>query len=192
MRGRQIVRRYLIRSPYKRLVKTTRYRKPTYTARSLLKAPNLRDATVNEVRNIICMECEVLCKTVPAPSLLRSSSITDLSQFTMESIVEELRNKAPVLWSVLNAAGSSTQSTKPCQSMVVMAIAVLLKSRSEKMCKFQAIISALLYAGHASKKVHSVYNVHVHVHTRVSYRVWGALEFSPPSFNYLPPPEKFK
>lgn len=149
MRGRQIVRKYLIHSPFKPMVKTTRYKKPQYTVRTLLKSPTIRDVTIQEVIGAIKTECELLCKRVPFPSKLRSSSVDSLTQF---NIVEELREKSPILLSVLQAAASSRR-TKATDPAIVMAAAVLVKSRSLNMCKLQAIVSSLLYSGHASKKV---------------------------------------
>lgn len=65
-----------------------------------------------------------------------------------------MKSRAPVLLSVLTTAatggsGSSTRSPPP--SVIGMAAAVLLKARSENM--LQAMVGALLYAGHASKRV---------------------------------------
>ncbi len=58
MRGKQILRKYRVHSPYKRVVKTARFKQPSYTARTLFKAPILRDATLKEltttIRNVKC------------------------------------------------------------------------------------------------------------------------------------------
>ena len=153
MRGRKIVRKYLIHSPYKPLVKTTRYKKPAYTARTLFKSPTLREAIVKEstIRN----ECKVLCKRLPSLSLLRSSSFKSLLEFNPKDVLKELSIKAPVLLAILKAAASSCCS-EPTQAVIAMAAAVLLKSRSQNMCKLQAVVSSLLYAGHSSKKVFTI------------------------------------
>lgn len=136
----------------KPLVKTTQYKKPQYTVRTLLKSPTIRDVTIEEVIGAIKTECELLCKRVPFPSKLRSSSVDSLTQFKFSDIVEELREKSPILLSVLQAAASS-RCTKATDPAIVMAAAVLVKSRSLNMCKLQATVSSLLYSGHASKKV---------------------------------------
>ena len=154
MRGRKIVRKYLVHSPYKTIVKTTRYKQPSYTARTLFKSPTLRDATLQEVLKKVKSECNCLCSLLPAPSVLRSS--IGLKQLQWDSAVEELRKRAPVLLSIVTAAatGGSGGSTRVPPSCVVgMVFATLLKARSKNMCKLQAMIGALLYAGHASKRV---------------------------------------
>ena len=149
MRGRKTVRKYLIHSPYKPLVKTTWYKQPAYTARALFKSPSLQEATLKEVTCAIRKECEM---QLPSPSLLRSSSIKSLLEFSPRDIQKELGAKAPVLLAVLKAAASSCRS-EPTHSVVAMSAAVLLKSKSQNMCKLQAVVSSLLYAGHSSKKV---------------------------------------
>ena len=93
----------------------------------------------------------MLCKRLPSPSLLRSSSIKSLLEFNPKDVLKELSIKAPVLLAILKAAASSCRS-EPKQAVIAMAAAVLLKSRSQNMCKLQAVVSSLLYAGYSSKK----------------------------------------
>ena len=66
-----------------------------------------------------------------------------------------MKARAPVLLSILRAAASRRLSgtMKAPPGNIAMAAAVLLKSRSNNICKVQAMIGALLYAGHASKRV---------------------------------------
>ena len=73
MKGRAVVRRYQVTTPFRHMVKSTKYRKPQYTARALLKAPVLRDAALREVMNVVKHECSNLCKRRPSPSLLHST-----------------------------------------------------------------------------------------------------------------------
>ena len=73
-----------------------------------------------------------------------------------EVVLDDLKIHAPVLLSILTAAatrghGSSTRILPP--SMIGMAAAVPLKAHSKNMCNVQAMIGALLYAGHTSKWV---------------------------------------
>ena len=103
MRGRRIVRKYLIHSPYKPMVKSTRYKKPTYTARTLFKNQTLRDATL-QVINVIRRECDMMCKLTPSPSMLHSSSINSMKEMQWEPILDDMKVHAPVLLSILSAA----------------------------------------------------------------------------------------
>ena len=51
MRGRKIIRKYSLYSPYKQVVKTMRYKQPNYTARNILKSPSISDATLGEIKH---------------------------------------------------------------------------------------------------------------------------------------------
>ena len=172
MRGRKIVRKYLVHSPYKPIVKTTRFKQPSYTAWTLLITPALRGATLKEViKSTVKHECEIMCKVVPSSSVLRSSSVCGLKELQWKSVLDELNARAPVLLSILTAAATSGSTRIPPPTVIGMATAVLLKARSKNMCKIQAMIGALLYTGHASKQVISfclcIYTVSVIIHTYV-------------------------
>lgn len=148
--------KYLVRSPFKPVMKTARFKQPSYTVRTLFKSPTLRER-----------ECDLLCKSYPSSSALRSGTITSLKEMSWESIVEDLKQRASVLLSILMAACTSSRGSQtriPAPSSVAMAAAFLLKARSRNMCKVQAMIGALLYAGHASKRVCEI-NAHVHLVT---------------------------
>ena len=132
MGGRKIVRKYLVHSPYKTIVKTSD-KQPSYTACTLFKSPTLRDATLQEVLKKVSSECDCLCSLLPAPSVLRSSIC--LKQLQWDSVVEELRKCAPVLLSILTAVatGGSGGSTRVPPSCVIgMVFATLLKAHSKK------------------------------------------------------------
>ena len=153
VRGRKIIRKYSLHSPYKQVVKTMRYKRPNYTARNILKSPSLSNATMDEIKRIVKHECEQLCKTTPTPSCLRVAAVKDLTSFKWEPLVKELQNTAPVLTSVLYAAAGESTQAKPSESAVCMAASLLLKHRCQHMCKVQLMVSSLLYAGHAAKRV---------------------------------------
>ena len=79
-----------------------------------------------------------------------------MKEIQRKSILDDMKARAPVLLSILSAAASRRLSgiTKaPPPGNTAMAAAVLLKSRSNNICKSQTLIGALLYAGHASKRV---------------------------------------
>jgi len=155
MRGRKIVRKYLVCSTYKPVVKTARFKQPSNTIWTLFWTPTLRDATVQEMLSTVKHECDLLCKLVPSSSILRSSSVHSLKEVKWESVQDDLKSRAPVLLSVLTTAatgGSGSSTCSPPPSVIRMAAAVLLKAHSKNTCKLQAMVGAL-YAGHASKRV---------------------------------------
>lgn len=99
-----------------------------------------------------------MCKALPKPSLLRMGSASGFSNFSWSLLLQELNSKAPTLLAIFNAASgcdhaAPTKSTIP----VGMAASVLLYSRSKHLCCVQTMIGGILYAGHAAKKVYSLY-----------------------------------
>ena len=75
-----------------------------------------------------------------------------LNVFEWKEVIRELRERAPVLTSILEAAAQPLSHLSPVP-MIGMAAAVLLKVRSKNMYKVQLLITSLLYAGHAAKRV---------------------------------------
>lgn len=106
----------------------------------------------------------------PTPSVLRVRSVDELKSFSWNAVTEELKQKAPTFLAILQAAAEAyrprvqkTKSThklkrskltqKGRKGVVGMAAAILLKERNQHMSKVQTVVSTLLHAGHASKKV---------------------------------------
>ena len=152
-KGRAVVRRYQVTTPFRRMVKSIKYRKPQYTARTLLKAPALRDATLREVINVVKHECKTICRKSPSPSLLHTTSVHSLKETDWAEIMHELHERAPIFTSILESASNCSRAQTSQFPMLVMAAAILLKARSKKMCRVQTLVSSLLYSGHSSKAV---------------------------------------
>ena len=151
----KVRRKFCIPSTCKKLVKSIRYRRYPYVARTLLQQPQLKDATLAEIENVIHAECSDLCKLKPKPSELRYlPKAKGLVDFEWKNVESELSKKAPILTLILKAAAQSKGAKRKIRTgIIVMAAALLLKSRNEKMSRVQAINSVLLFAGHANKKV---------------------------------------
>ena len=144
-------------SPYKSVVKSMRYKQPSYMARTLLKSPPLRQATLKEVVNTIKRECVSMCHRLPKPSVLRTGGTTTFKDFNWTIFLKELNAKAPTLLAVLKAAcGCDDGSTQKALIPVEAAASVLLYTRSKHLCRVQSFVGSVLYAGHAAKKVSMV------------------------------------
>jgi len=63
--------KFIIPSTCKKLVKSIRYRRYPYVAQTLLRRPQLKNATLAELERIIQAECSNLCKLKPTPSELQ-------------------------------------------------------------------------------------------------------------------------
>ena len=157
MRRCQIIRKYTICSPYKSVVKSMRYKNCDYTARKIMKSGKISQATVKQVGRLVGRECRLLCKAAPnKKSDYRVKSIDDLLHLNFGSLADELQRKAPVLTSILKVAAENSSHRKPDNSVICTVGGILLKSRCKHMCKLQMLISSLLYAGHASKRVSKI------------------------------------
>ena len=75
-----------------------------------------------------------------------------LLQFRWRDLVAELKQKAPVLSSILEAASQCTRS-KSSTVGTLMSAGILLKHRNQQMGLLQTIAAVILYTGHAAKKV---------------------------------------
>ena len=85
--------------------------------------------------------------------MLRLNSVSQLTQFSLDSLLKELMQRAPTLMAVLKAAVcSSRQAPKDLRAVVVSA-AVLLKQRNKHMGALHAVVACILHAGHANKCV---------------------------------------
>lgn len=84
-------------------------------------------------------------------SILREKSQAAMEQFSWDSIWLELEGKAIIFTTLLkNAVKSFTNQTK---KSLIMCMSMILKSQNRNMCAVQAMVSLILYAGHAGKQV---------------------------------------
>lgn len=165
---------YTVRAtPFKRIGKTLRYKQPAYTARACLTLPAVQSEALRQTIAAVKRECMQLCQLKPRSSVLRVKSADELKSFSWKGVIQELRLTAPTFLAILQAAAQSFRPRAPRapkvvqkkkgrpskhlqrarDSVVGMAAAVLLKERNQQMCKPQAIVSTILYAAHAAKKV---------------------------------------
>jgi hypothetical protein len=160
IRNGKTIKSYNVKfSPFKRIGKTLRYKKVSYTARACLSLPAGKSEALRQIVTAVKMECRRLCQLKPRPSVLRVKSVDELKSFSWRQVILELRLKAPTFLTILQAVGECHQPRrkrrqKARNSVVGMAAAILLKERNQHMCKPQTVLSTVLYAGRASKKVH--------------------------------------
>ena len=125
-------------------------------ARTLLKSPPLRQATLKEVVNTVKRECISVCRQLPNPSILRTGGTTSFKDFNWSILLKELASKAPTLLAVLKAASGCSDASQKALIPVEVAASVLLFKRSKNHCRVQTFVGGVLYAGHAAKKVNNV------------------------------------
>ena len=84
-------------------------------------------------------------------SILREKSPTAMEYFSWNSIWLELEAKAPMLTTSLKKSMKSFSEKN--KRIPVVCISMLLKCQNKNMCMVQAIVSLILYTGHAGKWV---------------------------------------
>ena len=115
----------------------------------LLKDPANTKYLLRRIGILLRRELALMCSD-RTNSILRSQSMSDLRNFTWNSLLSELSLKAPTLLSILQ---SCTYLSKPHQNrsaVIGMCSALLLKHRFSKMCIVQKVIreyGSTLYVG---------------------------------------------
>ena len=93
------------------------------------------------------------CSPQKGHNCLRLVSVEQPKQFKWETY-DDLKAKALILFTILNAAcGSKRANLTLCVPVVA---AVHLKYRSKQMGLLQTVVSTILHAGHASKRVTNI------------------------------------
>ena len=129
-------------------------------ANSAWKNENLKSELIQLVRKDIEKECCELCSK-KNPSCLRKTSKDDLLSFGMEQLTEEIKDRAPIFYSVLSAAAINRKSKAKNPSpqaevgAIGMAAAVCLRNRSQYIIAVQLLITVFLY--HSNWLVSSEY-----------------------------------
>lgn len=125
-------------------------------AGAAMNCPGLKKA----IEDYICLEvndkCKKLCSKKDA-SLLRSATKDSIFNFSWETVVKELADKAPffhclLLASVNPKSLSQSRNTERCPG-VCAAATILLKNRDKGMTLVPYVISMILKVGRTSKKV---------------------------------------
>ena len=113
-------------------------------ARTLLKSPPLRQATLNEVVNTIRRECTSMCRQLPQPSILRTGSTSSYRNCNWSLLLNELNSKAPTLLAILKAASGYDCASKKSLIPIEVAASVLLYSSICVVFRHLLVVSYML------------------------------------------------
>ena len=104
--------------------------------------------------------CALKGNTLHTPSILRSSDPETVQSFKWELLIDEMKQKAPTLYSVLASCAHKKVRNKCRRSYQVkdevaigVCASVLLRHRNCKMNLLQRIMAMILYSTHAGKMV---------------------------------------
>ena len=119
---------------------------------------DLKAAIVQQLLGTLNEECTNLCKKTTI-STFRTIPVDQLSNFTWKDMIEELQQKAPLLFTLLHSIVSRNDHRNTVKVAnihypgICSAAAVLLKERNREMCGLQSLVSLLMYSCHAEKQV---------------------------------------
>lgn len=117
----------------------------------LLQSTGMKQHAADSLAQIVRREVQTLCSDTFA-SVFRERSQESMEHFSWDILLSELQIAAPISTRMLQAC-MTTKQAATATPVLVMFMAMLLKYRNSKMNMVQAMVSLILYAGHAGKKV---------------------------------------
>ncbi len=115
-------------------------------AAAAMKSPHVQKEIVEIVLKKISSQCSGISSS-KHPSLLRKTDVEDMRTFSLQEICKELKERAPLLYSVLLAcsvAKGSINMEKDWLPSVAIAGGILLKQRCRYMTSVQLMLSILV------------------------------------------------
>ena len=132
-------------------------------AHAAWKNSSVRKEITELMRKDIETEASHLCSK-KEPSILRKTDKESMLFFTMEKASEEIKERAPLFYSLLSAAciNSKSRAKQECTThfgAVAMAAAVCLRNRSKYMIAAQLLLTIFLYHSNWLVRVLTFYNL---------------------------------
>ena len=112
----------------------------------------MREYIFRKVRRVAQLEIATMCSN-KHHSMLRQQTARNLKTYSWDTLLTELQCIAPFLMSIMLSCTTTKTPRSNRKAIIGMCIALLLKYRFAKMCLIRKVISLILYAGHAGKKV---------------------------------------
>ena len=113
-----------------------------------------KDAVVDIIGKELQGEIAAICSD-DYNSITRQKSNSAIGNFNhvKQSLLMEMKTKAPTLLSLLKSCLRTRRPRKNTDLIIVLITSLLCKHRRPSACQLQRIISLILYAGHSSKQV---------------------------------------
>ena len=142
-------------------------------ARQCLKDCVLRRYINKSVGVSLQHEIAGLCSD-KVESILRDKSVRALETFKWDSVMEEMKTRAPTLLSILESCTKTRKVRKNRKAVIGIIAAILCKHRRPTASLLQRLISIVLYSGHASKSVSFyIYNLSFAPHISFTHPFTG-------------------
>ena len=130
-------------------------------ALAVTKCDEVWSLVINHVLKVVSQECTRLCKKDGSSSLFRKSTKKDLTEFSWETLANELRKEDPTFFQFLLSVAAPTRpqnskkgvDVKSRYPAICTSGAVLLKERNSMMSAVQQLIGLILFHGDIHKTV---------------------------------------
>lgn len=114
--------------------------------------PETRKFMLNKIGRVLKGEMKIMSQ-VKTGSILRSGSYDDMKVFQWETLLEELKLHAPVLYNILDSCTSTKHQRINRSATIGICAAILLRYRCSRMSLVQKVLMLVLHASHCGKQV---------------------------------------
>lgn len=156
------IKKVLLDKTDKKIVRQLAFSNYNYAANAIWDKPTLRTLLLQKVVKNVQTECSCLCSR-KNPSVLRRISPCDIVGYKDRIFETELKERSPILYSVLKEASASSRSqrkkTKDISRKdtslpaICMAASLLLRKRCSAMSAIAYRMSTVLWQGGVKKQV---------------------------------------
>ena len=138
-----------------------------------LNEPSLQRLIIRRVILLLRREIATLCSD-RVGSVMLGLSPKEMCEFDMHKFIEEAKEHAPTLISIIESLTKSRITTVNQPAIMTMILASLCRCKRPKMSLLHKIISIIMYFGHCTKKVmrfcyyfcHYLCSVHLYITCR--------------------------
>ena len=112
----------------------------------------MKKENTKQVGLMVRKELQGICSDI-YNSIFCEHSVASIKQFNWDTLISELEDKTPLTLHLLQNCFPHQAKSEVTYPVICMCMAILMKGRNQKMCMLQAMVSLILYAGHAGKQV---------------------------------------
>ena len=131
-----------------RIVTSITNRKWKTAAKHILQHKELAGEVKEQIRHLIDVECQALCKHDNGCMLMKTAAEDLKNTFSFEHLESDLRRLSPLLLSILSTV------TKGSQPVTCAAAAIAMRGRETRLSAFSYYINGILQRGGAKKAVY--------------------------------------
>lgn len=141
-------RSYLMTPSRRRICKPLARGSRCALARQCLRDCSIRKYIIKGLGLALQHELASLCSDM-AESVLRDKHTQAIELFKWESVIEEMKCRAPTLLSLLESCTRTKTPRKNRVTVIGLVTAILCKHRRQTASLLQRLVSIVLYSGHA-------------------------------------------